>query len=71
MEKFVDFAWRIRYLIWPLVAWALVYTCYSLWNGTNFFLHQSQDFWSGFVFGGVLVGMLFIIKITVPRRKPA
>lgn len=71
MEKFVDFAWRIRYLTLPLVAASFVYFCYTLWTGTNFFLHQSQDFWSGFVFGGVLVGLLFVVRITVPRRKPA
>lgn len=70
MSAFVDFAWRIRYLIWVLVVVGAVHFCYTLWTGTNFFLKQDLAFWQGFLFGSVTVGMFWVIKATVPPRKP-
>ena len=70
MSAFVEFTWRIRYLIWLLVAVGILHFCYTLWNGTNFFIKEDPQFWSGFVFGAVTVAMVWLVKATVPPRKP-
>jgi hypothetical protein len=69
MKAFVDFTYRIRYLLWTLMAVLTIYFCYTLWTGTNFFLQQSPDFWFGLAFGLVMWGMFHTIKITVQKDK--
>jgi hypothetical protein len=69
-NAFVDFCWRIRYLLWGLLAITTAHFIYTLWSGTNLFLRVGFEFWFGLACGLTLWALAYFIKITVTPRKP-
>jgi hypothetical protein len=70
MKAFVDFTYRIRYLIFALVAVGVIHFAYTFfWTGDNVF--HNTTFVAGFVLGLAMWGASYVInRIMASDKQP-